>query len=174
MKNIRPLYFIVLLIAASICFSCMHGGVRLNTAGPPESQIKGSYTVIFFGCNYFNDLETIAFLDKEDDHYAFEPYAPDFKYRIIKGVSAEDALEKANKFLKCSSSFSHSQMRSIRAANGDIFGYEIRPFYGPLTYGVDDVLYTDYWVEGNKVGIMIRLNTSIENMLQGGDSGRDK
>ena len=175
MKNIKLGCFIAFLIAASFCASCTPG-IRLNTGGTPGTEIKGDYRVILFGCNYLNDLETIAFLDKEGDQYTFEPYAPDFRYRIERGVAAEDAFEKANKFLDCNPSFRHSQISSITAPNGAIIGYEIRPLYEPFTYGVDDVMYTtDYRLKDDKVVITIRLLPSIENMLQGsGDSGRDK
>ncbi len=171
MKNVKLGCFIVFLIAA-FCTSCAPG-IRLSTTGTPGPEIKGDYRVIFFGCNYLNDLDTIAFLDKEDDPYTFEPYAPDFKYRIKKGVGAKDAFEKANKFVQCNSSFSQSQMSTIKAPNGDIIGYEIRPLYQPFTYGVADALNTYYWLKGDKVVIRIMLNPSIENMLQGsGGRGR--
>ena len=77
--------------------------------------------------------------------------------------------------MRCNSSFSHSQMRSITAPNGDIIGYEIRPLYDPLTYGVDDVLYTDYRLAGDKVVIRIWMNSSISDMFQdGSDRGRHR
>lgn len=173
MKNIKFGCCLAFLIAASFSASCAPG-IRLNTTGTPESEIKGDYRVILFGCNYFNDLETIAFLDKEGDQYTFEPYAPDFRYRIEKGVAEKDALEKATNFVHCNPSFRHSQISTIKAPNGDIIGYEIRPLYESFTYGVDDVLYTDYWLKGDKVVISIRLRSSIEKMLQDGGSEREK
>ena len=146
-------------------------GVRLNTKAQ-DSEAKGNYTVIYYGCNFLNDLETIAFLDREGGEYNFEPYAPDFKYRVKKGVSAEEAVETAMKFVSCNPSFSRTQVKSILAPDGETIGYEVRPLYLPFTYGVDDVLYVDYWLKDGKVVITVRLQ---EVMLQeGGISHREK
>jgi hypothetical protein len=57
-------------------------------------------------------------------------------------------------------------MSKIIAPNGDILGYEVRPLYYPFTYGVEDVLETDYRRKGDKVVITIRLVPSVQRMLQ--------
>jgi len=171
MKDLKTGYLMTFLIAVLICASCAPG-IRLNTSEVQKFEIRSTYRVIFFGCNYLNDLETLAFLDKEDDRYVFDPYAPDFRYRREKGVAADNALEKVDKFLNCNASFSHSRIRMIKAPDGNIIGYELKPLYQPLPYGVDDVLETDYWLKGDKVIITIRLIPSVEKMLQG--DGRDR
>ena len=169
MKQIKSCFLIVFpLIAALLSASCTTG-IRLNTTGDGGPQTSGSFRVIFFGCNYLNDLETIAFLDKEGDQYTFEPYAPDFKYRTEKGVTAKDALEKAQKFLNCNAALVHTRMSAINAPNGDVIGYEIRPAYENLAYGAGRALYTDYWLRDNKVIISIRLSPDIERMLRDGN-----
>jgi hypothetical protein len=167
MKSVRLGCFIVFYMAASFCVSCKPG-IRLNTTGVQESGIRGNFRVILFGCNYLNDLETVVFLYKEGDPYTLEPYAPDFKYRIDKQVVVKDAFEKAKQFLNCNASFTHYRMSRITAPDGDTIGYEIRPLYEPLTYGAEDVLYTDYRLNGDKVVITIRLRPSIERMLEDG------
>jgi hypothetical protein len=166
-------YLMTCLIAVLLCASCAPG-IRLNTGGVQEFETRSTYRVIFFGCNYLNDLETLAFLDKEGDQYVFAPYAPDFRYRMENGVAANDALEKANKFLDCNASFSRSRIRTIKAPDGHIIGYEVRPFYQPFPYGIDDVLETDYWLKGDKVIIKIRLLPSVERMLHGDGRDRDR
>ncbi len=163
MKN--PLFILFLLFALS-CIGCTPG-IRLNTRGAQDSQVTGTYTVIFYGCNYLDDLETIAFLDKEGDQYTLEPYAPDFNYRVKKGLDANDALAAAGRFVSCNTSFSRAQLSRITAPDGATLGYEVRPLYHSFTYGVDDVLFTDYILRGDKVVITIRLLPSIENMLEG-------
>ncbi|MGE5299335.1 MAG: hypothetical protein ACM3MB_00035 [Acidobacteriota bacterium] len=176
MKNEKTAYLaaFVFLPVVSFCVSCAPG-IRLNTQGAQDSQVAGTYTVIFFGCNFFNDLETIAFLDKEGDRYTFEPYAPDFKYRVKKGVGATEALAEAKNFLSCNGSFKRAQLSSIIAPNGDVLGYEVRPLYYSFAYGGEDILYTDYRIKDDKVVIKIWLNPSIENMLQGGGGeGKEK
>ena len=90
------------------------------------------------------------------------------------GVAATDALEKVNKFLDCNASFSRSRIRMINAPDGNIIGYEVRPFYQPFPYGIDDVLETAYWLKGDKVIITIRLLPSVEKMLHGDGRDRDR
>ncbi len=172
-KNASPFYLTVFLLAALSCTACTPG-VRLNYQGAQASEVTGSYTVLFYGCNFFNDLETIALLDKEGDRYTFEPYAPDFKYRVNKGVDAKDAIEEATKFVNCNTAFRRAQLSKILAPNGDTLGYEVRPLYQSFVYGADDVLYTTYSLKDNKVVIYIRLIPSIETMLEDGGRKREK
>jgi hypothetical protein len=169
--KIKNALFILFLIYALSCLSCTPG-IRLNTQGAQDSQVSGTYTVIFYGCNFLDDIETIAFLDKEGDQYTFEPFAPDFRYRVQKGVDAKDAVAEAVRFVGCNPSFSRAQLSRIIAPDGDTLGYELRPLYHSFTYGVDDVLYTDYRVEGDKVVMTIRLVPLVEKMLEGSGSHR--
>ena len=176
MKNTKTFYILLLMFGVLFGSVSCAPGIRLNTQAQ-GSEIKGNYSVIYYGCNFFNDLETIAFLKKEGGQYNFEPYAPDFKYRVNKGLSAEEALGTALKFVGCNTSFSRAQVTSIVAPNGETIGYEVRPLYMSFTYGVDDVLDVDYWLKDSKVLIYVRLLPSIEMMRQdggGGGSHREK
>jgi hypothetical protein len=66
-------------------------------------------------------------------------------------------------------------LSKITAPDGDVVGYEIRPLYEPFRYGVDDVLYTNYKFEGEKVVLTVRLVPSVEIMLRDdGRRGKDK
>ncbi len=175
MKRIKSVCPAAFLLAALFVVSCT-SGIRLHTQGMGYSKAEGTYRVILFGCNFGSDLETIAFLDNESDKYAFEPYAPDFKFKIKKGVPADEALKEAGEFVNCNTSFLHFRTYGIIGPNGETLGYEVRPLYEPLAYGAEDVLLTDYWLKDDKVVIKIRLNPSVERMLQGdgGDKGRDR
>jgi hypothetical protein len=173
-KNMKTTCLAAFLLASSFCVSCAPG-IRLHSEGAGDSEITGNYRVILNGCNFLNDLETIAFLDKEGDQYTFEPYTPAFNYRVKKEVAAADAVAMAQKFVDCNTSFKYVRMSRISTPNGDILGYEIRPLYRPFTYGVDDVLYTAYILRGDKVVITIRLVPSVKRMLENGDgTGRQK
>ena len=172
MKNTKTFYILVLMLGALFSSVSCAPGIRLNTQAQ-GSEIKGNYSVIYYGCNFFNDLETVVFLEKEGGGYSFEPYAPDFKYRVNKGLSADEAIGTAIKFVSCNTSFSRAQVSSILAPNGETIGYEVRPLYLPFTYGIDDVLYVDYWLKDGKVVIYVRLVPSIEMMLQDG-GGRQR
>jgi hypothetical protein len=136
--------------------------------------VTGTYTVIFYGCNFYEDFETIAFLDKEGDQYIFEPYAPDFKYRIRKGVGEKEALAEATNFLHCNTAFQSSQLSKIIAPSGVIVGYEVRPLYYSFVYGSGDVLLRDYRIKDHKVVIWIKLAPWVENMLSGGSGKNDE
>ena len=93
MKKAKTLYLFLLMIGVVFSSVSCAPGIRLNTQGAQDSEVAGNYTVIYYGCNFFNDLETIAFLEKEDGKYPFEPYAPDFEYRVKKGLPAKEAME---------------------------------------------------------------------------------
>ena len=66
----------------------------IHTEPPGDKEISGVFTLILYGGNYLDDLETVAFLDREGDAYTFDIFAPDFNYRTIKGLSAAEGLKK--------------------------------------------------------------------------------
>lgn len=155
------------LLAILALTSCATG-TRLDTRSAQDAEITGTYNVIFYGCNYFNDPETIVFLDKTGDPYIFEPFAPDFVYRIKKGLQATDAVAEASNFPNCTSSFKNAQIRGIVAPSGDILGYELRPLYHSFVFGRDDVLNVYYRLRDEKVIITITLDPAVEKMLREG------
>lgn len=166
MKNVKSLYFLLLMFAVVFGSVSCTPGIRLNTQGAQGPEVPGNYTVIYYGCNFFNDLETIAFLDREDGKYPFEPFAPDFEYRVKRGLSAKEAMETAMKFVNCNASFNRARVSGILGPDGETIGYEVRPLYAPFTYGAGDVLYVYYSLKDGKVVINVRL---LDTMLQ--DSG---
>jgi len=145
----------------------------LRTEPAALAGMSGSYSLILFGCRYLDDPETVAILDREGDGYRFEPFSPEFNYRIEKGLSAETALERARRFIDCHTSFQSERLSSVSDEKGVVLGYELRPLYFPLTYGVDDILLTDYSIQGDKVVVWIRVIPSVERMRSGGFSNRD-
>ena len=164
MRKVTLIFLLFALVGSTSCMS----GIRLNTEGAKESEVSGTYRAIFVGCNYFNDLNTVVFLQKEGSQYIFEPFVPDFNYRIRKGVPAEEALAASEKFLNCSSLFRNSQLSRIVTPGGEVLGYEIKPIYSIYVYGTDDPLYTDYWLKDDKVVIKIWLDQSVDRMLNDG------
>lgn len=145
-------------------------GIRLDTQEAQDSEVTGTYRVLFFGCNFNNDIETIAFLDRDDDQYAFKPHAPDISYLVRKEVAAGEAVAETKEFVNCSTAFRGSRLSKIIGPEGDILGYEVRPFYDPLSYGVADVLEADYRLKDHKVVVTIKLKRSAGMRLQ--DGGR--
>jgi hypothetical protein len=159
---IRNLVFSVIAVIASLTLLACAPGKALKTDGLSSGDIQGTYTLILYGGNYGDDLETIAFLDKEGDRYTLEPYAPEFVFRAKKGLTAERARREAGEFIRSHADFHREQWRSIRDEKGEIIGYEIRPLYLPITFGTDDVLDVDYWLKEDRVLVFIKLKPSLE------------
>jgi len=148
----------------------------LRTEWVNQSEVAGSFTLILYGGNYFNDLQTIAFLDAEGYPYTFEPYAPAFEYRLLKGLSAREALDKAQDFVSTTGNcFVRSQLSKVLDRNDKTIGYELRPFYNPLCYGLADVLDVSYWNKDGKIVIKVKVKPIVEKQFESGDSstGRD-
>lgn len=167
-----------ILILAVLLFINVSNSVALKkplkTEAAIPAEITGTFTLILYGANYLDDLETIAILDREGDKYYFKPYSPEFNYKVKKGVSAKKALKEAEKFVSFHSSFWKSQLSKIINKEGVTIGYEIRPLYRPFIYGFSDILDVYYWPKSNgKVKVIIRLENSVENTrLPEGDSLR--
>ncbi len=171
-NNLKGIYFTLLALLALSLGSCALGN-RLEMKNASDSDLTGNVDLILYGCTFHDDLETLAILVKENSPFGFEPYAPDFKYRVIKGFPAKDALKEAEKFVNCHNAFHRAQLSRLSDAKGDTLGFEVRPLYLPFVFGVDDALYADYRIIDGKVVVKIRLLPSIERMLSDG-GGRDR
>jgi hypothetical protein len=173
-KNICMISFIVIL--ALLSSTTLVHAEYLKTKEAKAEEVTGNFILILYGGSHMNDLETIAFLDKEGDQYEFEPYAPEFDYKVKKGVPAGDALKEARKFVSFHNAFWRSQLSKILDDKGNIIGYEVRPLYRPFVYGRDDLLEVYYRIKDGKVIVYIRLAPEIFNNfffgdLPGGPSG---
>ena len=156
------------IVAVALAASSCALGNRLDRQSAADSDLTGSFDLILYGCNFHDDLETLAILAKEGGPYVFEPYAPDYKYGVIKGVPAKDALDQAQKFVNCHTAFHRAQLSRLVDAKGDTLGFEVRPLYYFFIFGFDDALYTDYRIKDGKVVVKIRLFHSVERMLSDG------
>ncbi|MCL4475080.1 MAG: hypothetical protein M1508_02465 [Nitrospirae bacterium] len=126
------------------------------------ANVTDKFTLILYGAEHSNDVETVAILDKEGDRYTFEPFAPKFKYAVKRGLPAKEALEEAGKFISWHNSFHQSQLRGIIDENGNVLGYELRPLYLPFTFGIDDIMDIDYRMRADKIAVIIRLKPFIQ------------
>ena len=102
------------------------------------------------------------------------PYAPDFRYRVTKGIEAPEAFARAEGFLHCSTAFQGPRLREIITPGGERVGYEIRPVYDAFVYGAGDLISVDYWLKGDTVVVQIRLSRWAESLLFGGSSVIDE
>jgi len=158
---IYAIFVMACLIASA---GCALPGARIHTESLGDKEISGVFTLILYGGNYLDDLETVAFLDREGDAFTFDIFAPDFNYRTIKGLSAAEGLKRAEEFVSRNTSFNHVRLSGIVEDKAGNIGYEVRPLYLPFTYGTDDLLDITYGEKGNKVVVSIRLKPSIENL----------
>ncbi len=172
MRYVIAILTITAVLVAMINISTAFGKT-LRTEELQPADITGTFNLILFGGRYFRDVETIAFLDVEGDPYTLEPYAPDFDFRVIKGLSAKEALERAQRFVSAQYDFWRSQLSRILDDNGRTVGYEIRPLYDPLAFGNADVMDIYYALKGDKIRIHIRLKPEVERSLFGGGGSRD-
>ena len=169
MDIIRGKMIIGITSFACILFlqACVQGK-SLRTESVNKADFQGTYTLILYGGNYSGDLETVAILDREGDRYTFEPFAPDFNYKVIKGQTSDHALPAAEQFVRRNPSYHSEQLRSVMDETGTVIGHELRPLYLPFVYGTSDVLDIDYRIRGEKVIVTIRLKPFLEQQ-DGGD-----
>jgi len=138
---------------------------HLKTEVVRKEDVKGVFTLILYGGRDMNDIERVAILDLEGDKYTFEPYAPEFDYKIKKSLYERDALETAYEFVSSHNAFYRSQLSRIMDDKDNTIGYELRPLYMPFVYGVSDVLDVYYSLKDGKVRVYIRIIPSVERAL---------
>jgi len=158
----------MLFLFAIIIMSVNHAfalSEHLRTEEVKEDDVKGVFTLILYGARDINDIETLAILDLEGDQYTLEPYAPDFDYKVKKGLSEKTALKEAYEFISYHNSFLRPQVSKIINSKGNTIGYEVMPLYLPFVFGRSDVLEVDYWLRDGKVKVTIRIIPSIERAL---------
>ena len=120
MKKNSAIIMVALLLSI---FSFSQSEARSLRLKPVKGKdIAGTFTLILYGANHSNDLETIAILDNEGDGYEFEPYAPKFSYKTKKSLSAKAALSEAEKFVSWHRSFLSSDLSRILDPKGNTVG----------------------------------------------------
>jgi hypothetical protein len=139
-----------------------------------DGQIMtGKYSLILFGARHGFDLETIAFLDYEGDDTTFEPFSPEYDYKVKHHVEDEQALTEALKFISWYPSYLKARLSRITDMEDRILGYEVRPLYLPTTsFAHFDVLNVNYMLQEKKVVVRIQLKRSVESELEGNGGDR--
>src|SRR5512137_1894744 len=116
------LLLLILFAAVAIFLGCQ-ADPGLRTEEVPPQDVQGTFTLILHGARHSDDLQTLAVLDREGDAYEFKVFAPDFDYRVKKGVPAREALEEALQFVGFHSSFHRSRVSRILDPQGRTVGY---------------------------------------------------
>jgi hypothetical protein len=163
LKNI-----LILISIAFLLSSCAGGNLRAEHVDSLDEE-EGTFTLITHGGNYLEDLETAAFFDIEGDNYEIRPFAPEFRYKAIEGLSVKEAMDKALHHVSFHPSLSGTWLKRIVNEKGRVIGYELRPLYMPVVYGEHDVMEIRYFLkEEGKVRAYVRIKERVEQRLRGG------
>jgi hypothetical protein len=151
---------IAALIILSLFFFASDKHLKTETALPSEMQ--GTFTLMLYGCRSADDIENMVLFDKEGDAFTFEIYSPEFSYTVKTNVPAGDALAEAEKFVRCNINCEGSQLRKILGPGGNSIGFELKPLYSPVLFGIRDVLDIGYVIKERKVTAYIKLDSNAE------------
>lgn len=133
------------------------------------AEIKGTYTLILYGCRYADDLENMAILVDEKSTHPVEVFALDSMYKVKRGLLGQQAVSEANAFIRCSMQpVWQSVVRRIPDNLDGTVGYEIKPLYREIT--PPEVLQSSYTLKNGKVTAYINLDYSLKK----GDGFRDR
>ncbi len=151
---------VVVLIIIGLFY--LSGANYLKTEEARPADVQGKFSLLLYGCSSRDDLANIAILDTEGDQYSFEIYAPDSSYTSKDGMNGEEALQEAERFVRCNIRSERSRLRRILSPDGAEIGFELRPFYSVVTFGTDDVLDVRYLIKDRKIIVYIKLDPAIE------------
>jgi hypothetical protein len=153
--------------------ACVAGMQQLVPRSADPASLKGTYTLMLYGCRYPDDLENMAILVDESGPYRFDIYSLDSMYKVKKGLSGPQALSEANTFVTCSmNTVWQSVLRTIPDGTGKTVGYELKPIYREIT--PHEALLSSYTLKDGKVTAYIQLDPSLEYRSSGdGHRGKD-
>jgi hypothetical protein len=166
----------VSMLLSALMFSACAIGTQLRTVPAQQADRGGTYTLYLYGCRYPADVKNAAFLIDEGAQYPFEIFDLDTSYKIIRHVQAEQALRDARKFLLCTTHrVTGTSLSRISDAQGGTVGYEIKPLYFVVEFGMPDILLISYSQTAGMVRAYIRYQPGVERIIEspGGDDSRD-
>jgi hypothetical protein len=173
MRSIRHIILFTCVVAVVSSCAGMSGRSLRTTPVDDPTAISGNYTLIVIGGTHGEDVKNIAVLDLEGDSFTFQPYVSEYDYYKQENLEAQEALKRAVHAVRWYHAFSRTKIRSIVDDAGKIIGYEIRPLYRPLEFGVSDILDTHYTAKDNTVFIYISLKPFLENRIFREHKGHD-
>jgi hypothetical protein len=164
----QKLFFMVIIFVLPVLISCAGTG-RLQTSNPLQDKnlIQGTYTLVLYGGQHSDDLETAAFLDKEGDVFTIKPFGATYLYRTEKGMQVREAMQAADNFFRSVlSAYNQHEIRQISGPDGSAIGYELRPLLLPFVYGESDALMISYALQANQeVTVYIRKKDRLDRLL---------
>jgi hypothetical protein len=163
-----------ILVISLLLVSCATG-IQLRTITADPTEVKGTYTLLLYGCHYPAQIQDVAILVDETSRHPVEIFDLATSYTVKKGVPAGQALVEADRFVRCSANrIWRTELRKILDEAGGTIGYEIRPLYLPLQFAPAGVIEVSYALHKDTVRAYIRLNPDVEKQMdQGPSDGRD-
>ena len=171
MKRIKTIFISAISIAVVLTLEAC-ASMQLTPRSADPSEIKGTYTLILYGCTFPADIENMAILVDDKSEYPVNIYDLDGMYKTTKGLTGSQALSEANKFINCSKyTVWQTVLRRIADNNGKTIGYELKPLYRSWEFGVPEVLLSSYSLKKGKVSAYIRLDESVWQLIHGAGGG---
>jgi hypothetical protein len=148
--------------------ACM-AGKELSLGSADPTEVKGTYTLILYGCINAVDVANAAVLVDEKSGYTFDVYALDAMYKVKRDIPAVQALIEANTFFHCgAASVRETELRRIVDPAGKTIAYELKPFYKPLDLQESEVLRSSYVLKDGKVTASFSLDPAYQRKNDGG------
>jgi len=141
-------------------------GVQLLPKQADQAEVKGTYTLILYGCRTANDIENMAVLVDEKSGYSLEVYALDAMYKTKNGLPGDRALSEANTFVRCGMhTVWQTVFRKITDTTGKTIAYELKPLYQPWEFKITEVLLSSYILNDSKVTAYFNLDPSVRRNI---------
>lgn len=161
--------------SAKLCLSIVPyfsgmSGCKYSQLNTLPTAVSGSYNVFKYGARHINDIETVAIVDFANDSYEFKIFSSQHNYSISKLNDLSQAIEAASKFVSWHVYTQDVQISEIKALDGKVVGYEVKPLYDRFMFGLQDVMDISY-VQANKdIAVYIKLNPLVEKIIYYSDS----
>jgi hypothetical protein len=151
---------IILLVITGLAIRS--GGRAPNTAPATVSEVQGTFTLFLYGSNASGELASVAILDREDDPYTMSIDAPDFSYSVQPGLSASEAIQKAERFVMRHIQVDRIRLHKVLSPAGAGIGFELKPLYPVTSFGRADIIDVRYMIRDRKVTVRIALDPAVE------------
>ncbi len=171
LNTINRTLFILILSAG--LQACIPGNMLVTSAAGPD-EVKGTYTLMLYGCHYPDQVSNISILVAENSKYPVEIYDLATSYKLKKDVPSQQALAESDSFVRCSTHrIWQTQLRRIPYDSGGTIGYEVRPLYIPYEFGIPDVLQVSYSLHNGVVRVTIKVDPDVERAIESSGGDRD-
>jgi len=172
MKKIKPVFSGAIFLLLAMTLAACVPGKRLMPSAAKPADMNGTFTLLLYGCNYPSDVKNVAFFVSEDSKYPLDIFDIDTSYKVKKGLTAQQAMDAANLFVRCSSfRVWQTQLQLIPDDSGGIVGYELRPLYIPYELGAVDAMNINYFLKNGKVITYIELDPDVKRNLESSGDG---